>query len=165
MLKTHFVIILEKFIGWLIAQDVLTPMRLAPLDNKVIALKITDIEESIFILIEKNKLRLFDEWEDHIDTEIEGTLASFYSLIKHKGKITKSLHISGDLSCIEALKKVFMDLDIDWEAFFAKYTGDEMAYAISDTLHTASTVAKDFVSGFKDNLRTYKEDKKVKKLL
>lgn len=103
---------------------------LAPHENKIVCLDITEIA-TLYFRITPTGLQLFNAAEHvHVDSTFKGTLATFIALILSKRAVHQDLHIRGDLECAKALYDTWQHLDCDWEGTVSEWTHPTLAHGL-----------------------------------
>ena len=153
MLKSTLLYPVEKTIQFILQRDPTSAQRLAALEDKVVALSITDLNFKFFWVFENQQVRLLPEWSREVDVIIE---APFNALAKIGLKqTTKDVTISGDLRTVETFKALFSELDIDWEEQLAPFVGDGLAFKLGDVARKATNFFKEAAVSLRANAKDY----------
>jgi ubiquinone biosynthesis protein UbiJ len=125
----------EEFGNRLLRQDPDTLERLAALEGKVIALVIEDSSLKLYVRPFGGGLRLSEHAEETPDVTLAGTLPAFLRLAASRGDSAALFEgkvvLGGDSRLAQRFQRVLSRLDIDWEAWLARYTGDVAAYQLA----------------------------------
>lgn len=136
MIKKYSLIALEKLINQALALDENVATRMEKLQGKTLKIIIEPIQLELCMSFTSNQIKLMSECETP-DTTIH---SKPLSLIK-MGLLPSSqihalfqdkIHLSGDAELGQNVKKLFEELDIDWETQLAKLTGDAIAFKLGD---------------------------------
>lgn len=158
MLKSSVFHVLENMINRVLEKDGGSRQRLALLEDKIIILSITNIPSKIYFLFENQRVRLLSDWRGTTDARIEGPLSAFAQLALPEQKSVKEMIVSGDLAAIEALKKLFVELDINLAEQLAPLTGDALAFKIAKTAHSALQFFKRSAIGLRENSKEFLQE-------
>lgn len=133
MIKKYSLMALQKTINHAMSLDENTPSRIEKLHGKTIEMVITPLNVNFFIAFEQQQLLLLDQSPQKPDTIIRSSplgliRLSFLPVSKARSLFNDKIHVSGDIETGEQLKKLFDELDIDWEGHLAHFTGDVVAH-------------------------------------
>ncbi len=124
-------------------QDGETQAKLVSFDQRRIAVIINNIDTTLAIFFNKQKLELSNDTPDSADLIISGdafTLAKLGS--DPESLFSAEIDINGDVQFAKQLKDLLEGFDFDWEAQLAKFTGDTLAYPIAHSLKQAGSWIK-----------------------
>jgi ubiquinone biosynthesis protein UbiJ len=155
MLHTAVCATLEKTVNFMLTRDADSAERLQTLEGQVIHLSIQDPALNFYWLFENQHVRIMPSLRGEADATISGPLQSLINMGLSKAKVAKDLTISGDMHSVEAFKILFAQLDIDWVAQLAPYTGDALAFKLHDTARKAKHWLGKAAASFKDNSKEY----------
>ncbi len=123
--------------------------RLKTLDNKIVILTILPIDVSLRFKITAAG---FETSEQHqADISISGKPSDFIKLSQQhtKNLYNSGIKIIGDMGLADEIKTILSQLDLDWEAFIASYTGDIPARQIM----RATKAGLHFIKNAQQNLQ------------
>lgn len=105
---------------------------LEPFDNKIVCFQI-DTLEPLYFIIHPTGLELitFNPNTDHCDLTFSGPFRAFIALVFTRKHAQHGLHVRGDLECAKALYDAWQHLDLDWEGYFAKWVGGDIAHGVN----------------------------------
>lgn len=150
---------LEFALNKYLALDPETQARLSHLENKVIALEISDWRLHFFIVVQKNRLELLPSYSGPVTTTIRSPLFDLVKIARAKGETSALFHneveISGDVATGEALQKILANMDIDWEEQLSKITGDVGAHQIGKTLRGLREFARNSLDNVAEQLKSF----------
>ncbi len=160
MIKTYSLKALERALHHALALDETTPLKLAKLENKVLEISINPLGVNFFIHFEKQRLKLLANYEGAVDTLIQSSplgliRLSFLPASKARSLFNDKIKLSGDVELGQQVKQLFDELDIDWEAHLAHFTGDVVAYGIGSLLRQGISFQKEVRTRFKSNTSAY----------
>lgn len=127
--------------------------RLKKLDKKIFSLTLLPINLNFRIQITSAGFENCETGEP--DIEIEGKPSDFIKLAQHKNIYGSGVKIHGDMGLAEELKKILVQMDLDWEALIAEYTGDIPARQLSLAAKHGSRWIKSATKNFQENLVEY----------
>ena len=124
--------ILEKAINAYLQLDSDSFQQLSRLENKIIKLRITDWNIEFFILSTKKGFQLTTFSTKEANTIIHGTLFDLFKVSCVKGSSSvlfkNQVEINGDIYVGEQIREILVGIDIDWEEYLSKITGDILAH-------------------------------------
>ena len=135
MLKTYSLTILEKAINHAVALDPSTPNKLKTLDSKVLELIISPLQVNFFIYFVDTQIKLHASCIQGADATIKSSPLGLIRLSllpasKLRSVFNDQVQITGDIEFGLKVKKIFDEIEIDWEGHLAQFTGDVIAYQL-----------------------------------
>src|SRR4051794_31957483 len=129
MIKKYSLKALEKAINFALRLDEDLPLKMSKLQGKVIELVISPLEVGFFILFEPKGLRLKTKVLSPVNTTIFSSplgliRLSFLPASQARSLFNDKVRLTGDVELGLEVKKLFDNLDIDWEGHLAQFTGD-----------------------------------------
>lgn len=127
--------VLEKAINAALALDPATSERLAQLEGRVIAIKISGTGRTLFMLPSKDGLRLMARFDGEADTTLRGAPFALFRMNTGKpgeGLFSGDVTIDGDVELGQRIQRIFQQLDIDWEEHLSRLTGDIIAHQVGN---------------------------------
>lgn len=163
MIKTYALHALQIALNKCLALDETMPAKLADLDGSVLEIMIEPLGPNFFICFSRQGLQLESDYQGRVDTTIRSNpiglirlsllpAAQMRSLFKDK------LRLSGDVELGQKVKKLFDELDIDWEGHLASFTGDGLAHYLGNTFRQALNLKKQLSQSFSTNLKEYLQE-------
>lgn len=130
MLGTPFAALIETAINALIQRDASLQQGLAPIQGKVIAIRLQATPIELFFIPGAQSVQVFDRFDAEPDTLIHGKLSGFLKLAQGDDDplFKKDVVIEGDVAAGQAIRKLLAQIDIDWEEELSRYTGDLVAH-------------------------------------
>jgi len=125
--------------------------RLARLNNKVIKIHVLGLDLPLFVIAGADGLRILGDYDDDVDTVIQGAPFSLLSLLWDQDRLSVhrgDVRIDGDLELGQRFQNILRDLDIDWEEILSKVVGDVGA-------HQAANVASDIFHWIKQTTESF----------
>lgn len=160
MLKKYSLKALQKAINAAINLDEKMPAKLLVLENKALELVITPLNVRFFILFKNKEMLLVDCYDGPIDTVIHSNPIGLIRLSLLPASQARSLfndtiRISGDIELGQEVKRLFDELDIDWEEHLAHFTGDVVAHQIGSFVRKGIDFKNSFNNSMRQNMTEY----------
>ncbi|KTC68816.1 SCP-2 sterol transfer family protein [Legionella birminghamensis] len=160
MIKKYSLKVLQQAINLALSLDDSMPGKIAQLDGKVIEIFIDTLGIKFFIQFNGQRLRLLDHYEEKPDTMIHSSPLGLIRLSllpasKARSLFNDKIRISGDIELGEKVKKLFDELDIDWEGHLARFTGDVIAYQLGSFLRQGKDLKNRMEDSLRSNLNDY----------
>jgi len=135
MLKQYSLTALQQAINATLSLDEHYHEKLAPLSGKVIKLIISPLDVSFYIQFTDNNINLLALYDGEPNTTIHSSPIGFIRLSLLPSSRARSLfndkiRLSGDTEVGMAVKRLFDEIDIDWEGHIAQFTGDIIAHQL-----------------------------------
>lgn len=132
MIKNFTLKALQKAINHALSLDETRLDELKMLEGKVLRVVINPLTVSFYIVFSQNQLQLQSDYEGAVDTTIQSNPIGLIRLSllpasKVRSLFNDQITISGDVELGQAIKKLFDEIDIDWEGHLARFTGDVVA--------------------------------------
>lgn len=108
-----------------------TRERIGELDGRVVEVKFTGLEQTLFVTIDQDTVLFSGAADPEPDLRLTGTPTAFarYVMAPDRVEITDSgIKIEGDVGLAQRFVGLFRQLDIDWEEWASRYVGDVLAY-------------------------------------
>ncbi|MEJ2685946.1 MAG: SCP2 sterol-binding domain-containing protein, partial [Gammaproteobacteria bacterium] len=101
---------------------------LAQLEGKVIALEVTGLDLELYFLPGADGVQVLGRYEGEADTRLRGTPLSLARLGVQRGVDTGAfggeIEISGDTETGQRFKEALDRVELDWEEWLSRVTGD-----------------------------------------
>lgn len=163
MLKKYSLKALQIAINQAINLDEQMPKKLQEFEGKVLEMIIAPLDFNFFIHFKGSEFLLLDEYNGHADTIIRSNPIGLIRLSLLPASNARSLfndkiHISGDLELGQNIKKLFDEMDIDWEGHLAQFTGDVVAHQIGELVRKGMSFTKQFNESMSQNITEYLQE-------
>ena len=137
--------------------------KLQALDNKTLEMIITPLNVNFFIHFHKNEIQLLDRYDGHADTIIHSNPIGLIRLSllpasKARSLFNDKIRMSGDIDLGQQVKKLFDEMDIDWEGHLAHFTGDVVAHQIGSLVRKGISFKKQFDESMRQNMSEYLQE-------
>jgi ubiquinone biosynthesis protein UbiJ len=162
MLKKYSLKALEKAINQALSLDEQTLLKIKALQGKVLEIIIAPLDVRFFIQF-NGQIALLDSYEGPIDTLIHSSPIGLIRLSvlpasKARSLFNEGIRISGDLELGQQIKRIFDELDIDWEGHLAHFTGDVVAYQMGSLVRKGLALKNQFQESMRLNMTEYLQE-------
>jgi len=135
MIKKYSLLALQKALNQALALDPSMPVKIQGLHGKVLDIVISPLNVHFFIRFEQCELQLLANYDGQPNTVIHSSPLGLIRLSllpasKVRSLFNDKIRMSGDIELGQQVKKLFDELDIDWEGHLAHFTGDVVAHQI-----------------------------------
>ncbi|QRN02458.1 hypothetical protein GH742_00405 [Legionella sp. MW5194] len=163
MIKKYSLKALQTAINGALALDDTMPEKIAALHGKRIEVVVSPLDIRFFITFEKQQLLLLDSCPEHPDTVIHSNplgliRLSFLPASKARSLFNDKIRLSGDTELGYQVKKLFDELDIDWEGHLAHFTGDVIAHQLGSLVKRGRAFTNHFTQSMQHNMTHYLHD-------
>lgn len=163
MIKKYTLNALQKAMNQILLFDSTHLNRVKKLHGKVLKIVITPLNVHFFIQFSGQHIQLLDEYDQPVDTTI---LSSPLGLIrlsllpasKVRSLFNDDITIIGDAELGQEVKKLFDELDIDWEGHLAQFTGDVAAHQLGSIVRRGLAFTHQVKASIRDNLSEYLQE-------
>ncbi|MBD3671285.1 MAG: SCP2 sterol-binding domain-containing protein [Gammaproteobacteria bacterium] len=138
---------IEGAFNTLIDMDPEAKRRLSTMQGKVIAIRLKEIDLSLYLLPTDRGVQIYPHYDGEVDTEIVGTPVGLISLGlgNTDAMFEGDVEIRGDVELGQAIKRLIDKLDIDWEEQLSRVTGDTLAYTLGRMLRSGLQWGQDAI--------------------
>lgn len=163
MLKKYSLKALQKAINKAMLLDEQMPAKLQALDNKTLEMIIAPLNVNFFIHFKDGEIQLLDRYDTRADTIIHSNPLGLIRLSLLPASQARSLfndkiRMSGDIELGQQVKKLFDEMDIDWEGHLAHFTGDVVAHQIGSFIRKGMNLKQHFDNSMRQNLSEYLQE-------
>lgn len=160
MIKKYSLLALQKAINHTLALDETIPEKIQPLQGKVLKIIISPLNVHFFICFAPQGLQLLVDYDSTPDTIIQSSPLGLIRLSilpasKVRSLFNDEIRITGDVELGQQVKKLFDELDIDWEGHLAQFTGDVIAYQVGSLVRQGLTFKNQISQSFCSNVTEY----------
>ena len=146
----------EFAINAALAQDPETQAKLAAFDQRSIAIEISDVNKTIFVLVQQEQLKLTIEHEQPADLTIAGQALTLVKLGSEPDSLfSAEIEIHGDVQFAKQLRDLLEGFDFDWEQQLARVTGDTLAYPLAHSIRQLHNWVKNSHQSVQFNVAEY----------
>lgn len=163
MLKKYSLKALQKAINQAMSLDDMMHSKLLSLDGKVLEMIISPLNVTFFIQFLNGEMLLLDQYDGHADTVIHSNPIGLIRLSllppsKARSLFNDKIRMSGDIEFGQHVKKLFDEMDIDWEGHLAHFTGDVVAHQIGSFIRKGMEFKNQFSSSMKQNVTEFLQE-------
>lgn len=163
MLKEYSLKALQKAINQALCLDEQMPKKLQVLDGKIIEMVITPLNVNFYIRFKDGEMQLFHQMDSRPDTIIHSNPIGLIRLSllpasKARSLFNDKIRISGDVELGQKVKKIFDEMDIDWEGHLAYFTGDVVAHQIGSFVRKGLEFKNQFSTSMQQNITEYLQE-------
>ena len=163
MIKKYSLKVLQKAINQALSLDESMPSKIASLQGKVLEIIIAPLGVNFYIGFAEQQLKLYDIYEGEPDTVIHSSplgliRLSFLPASKARSLFNDKIRLSGDVELGLRVKKLFDELDIDWEGHLAQFTGDVVAYQLGSLFRQGLVFKKQLRDSVRSHLTDYLQE-------
>lgn len=152
----------ETLLNKALALDFASKNKLTRLSGTTIAIKSTNPKSSLVISVHQQGLSLspvITDITEKTDAEISGSAQELIKLLfaNEKGDVirNKQIQLKGDITSIQDLQNIFLELDIDWQYQLSKFIGDVPTQTLSDGMDLVKAFINKSTLSLKTNIDEY----------
>jgi ubiquinone biosynthesis protein UbiJ len=129
MIKSVLLYSLERAINTFVCLDASAQKKQRALADKIICLKLSDIDQHFFMYFTADKIYLQSECMKKPDLSVSGSCAAFIKMAvnKHQATVPMDMEISGNAHLAQEFQHFLTHINIDWEEHLSHFTGDTVA--------------------------------------
>lgn len=159
MMLSFLLTTIEKAFNKFLQLDPETNARLSPIVGKAIRIQFQPGDYSLYFLIEADYIRWLNAYDAPPDVTISGAPFELLALsrknINSASLSASKINVTGDMETARQFKRVFAELDIDWEEQLSKFTGDFIAHQVGKFVQTVSRWAKQSADHLRQDVTEY----------
>ena len=151
----------ETSINLVLKKDPETLKKFASLQGKVIAFDFTDLDFTLYLFPHTEGVQVQYLYERQADTTLQGSPLAFINM--SLGDSTESffsgdVRIKGDIELGQHFKRIFDQLDLDWEEWLSQYSGDLVAFKAGSLIRNLNSWGKETLNILKLDASEYIKD-------
>ncbi|HAT6957348.1 TPA: hypothetical protein JAN72_11345 [Legionella pneumophila] len=163
MLKEYSLKALQTAINTAMKLDELMPQKLQKLDGKTLEMVITPLNVNFYIRFKEGEMQLLHRIDGRPDTIIHSNPIGLIRLSllpasKARSLFNDKIRISGDIELGQQVKKLFDEIDIDWEGHLAHFTGDVVAHQIGSFVRKGLEFKNQFNTSMQQNITEFLQE-------
>ncbi len=163
MLKKYSLKALQIAINKAARLDEHMPAKLQALDNKILEMIISPLNVNFFILFKDGEIILLDNYDKEADTIIHSNPLGLIRLSllpasKARSLFNDKIRMTGNTELGQQVKKLFDEMDIDWEGHLAHFTGDVVAHQIGSFVRKGMAFKKRLDDSMRQNISEYLQE-------
>ncbi|HEN5592914.1 TPA: SCP2 sterol-binding domain-containing protein [Legionella pneumophila] len=163
MLKEYSLKALQTAINQAMKLDEQMPQKLQKLDGKTLEMVITPLNVNFYIRFKGSEMQLLHRIDGRPDTIIHSNPIGLIRLSllptsKARSLFNDKIRISGDIELGQSVKKLFDEIDIDWEGHLAHFTGDVVAHQIGSFVRKGLEFNNQFSTSMQQNITEFLQE-------
>ncbi|HBD9375482.1 TPA: SCP2 sterol-binding domain-containing protein [Legionella pneumophila] len=163
MLKEYSLKALQTAINTAMKLDEQMPQKLQKLDGKTLEMVITPLNVNFYIRFKEGEMQLLHRIDERPDTIIHSNPIGLIRLSllpasKARSLFNDKIRISGDIELGQNVKKLFDEIDIDWEGHLAHFTGDVVAHQIGSFVRKGLEFKNQFNTSMQQNITEFLQE-------
>lgn len=163
MLKKYSLKALQMAINKALQLDEHIPAKMQALNNKTLEMIIAPLNVNFFIHFQEGEMHLLDHYEGRADTIIYSNPMGLIRLSllpasKARSLFNDKIRMSGDTELGQQVKKLFDEIDIDWEGHLAHFTGDVIAHQLGSLVRKGVSFKKQMGESMRQNMSEYLQE-------
>ncbi|CZL44042.1 ubiquinone biosynthesis accessory factor UbiJ [Legionella pneumophila] len=163
MLKEYSLKALQTAINQAMKLDEQMPQKLQKLDGKTLEMVITPLNVNFYIRFKGSEMQLLHRIDGRPDTIIHSNPIGLIRLSllptsKARSLFNDKIRISGDIELGQSVKKLFDEIDIDWEGHLAHFTGDVVVHQIGSFVRKGLEFKNQFSTSMQQNITEFLQE-------
>lgn len=163
MIKTFSLMALQTALNQALSLDESRRSSIQALHGKVLELIISPLNIHFFMCFQHTEIQLLSQSSQAPDTIIHTSPLGLIRLSllpasKVRSLFNDSIKLSGDLELGQQVKRLFDELDIDWEGHLAHFTGDVVAHQIGSFVRQGIAFKRRLNTSVTQNITSYLQD-------
>ncbi len=146
----------ETLLNFALSHDLESKDKLKQFDQKCLAVRIIDLDQTIHILIDKQRLLLTSANDTAADLTVSGQAIALAKLGNHPDNLfSPDIDIHGNVQFAKQLRDWLDGFDFDWEQQLARVTGDTLAYPLAHGIRQFASWLKNSQQAIQENCAEY----------
>ena len=145
-----------------IALDPEAPEKLKAFNGKLIGIEIRGVNGNIYLSIEDGVITVVKVLDGEPDTIISGSPAALFKLGLHRDSaplfFSGEVEIRGNTRLGRQFKSLLADMEIDWEEYLSRLTGDIAAHRIMGAVQEFAQWSRSAANNFSDDVSEYLQE-------
>lgn len=163
MIKKYSLMALQTALNQALSLDESMPAKIHALHGKVLEIIISPLNVHFFIRFAHHTMQLLEKYDAHPDTVIHSSPLGLIRLSllpasKVRSLFNDKIRLSGDIELGQDVKKLFDELDIDWEGHLAHFTGDVIAHQIGSVVRQGLAFKNRVDTSIRSNVTGYLQE-------
>lgn len=148
--------LVEQAVNRGLALDPDSPSRLAALSGRSLRVHLTETPVAVLCTFNDTGLELAAATpETAADAAVHTSLAGLLTLVSSGGERSRDTSLTGDVGVIQAVKRLFGEVELDWEDALSRVTGDLIAHRVGETARGGRDWSRHAGDTFLRNLGEY----------
>ena len=163
MIKKYSLMALQKALNHALSLDASMPAKIQALHGKILEIIISPLNVHFFIKFSHAEMQLLATCNELPDTVIHSSPLGLIRLgllpaSKVRSLFNDKIRLSGDVELGQRVKKLFDELDIDWEGHLAQFTGDVVAHQIGSFFRQGLALKQRVSTSMRHNVTEYLQE-------
>jgi ubiquinone biosynthesis accessory factor UbiJ len=163
MIQTFSLMALQKALNHALSLDESRRSKIQALHGKRLEIIVSPLNIHFFMCFQHTEIQLLSHHNQPPDTVIHTSPLGLIRLSllpasKVRSLFNDSIKLSGDLELGEQVKRLFDELDIDWEGHLAHFTGDVVAHQIGSFFRQGIAFKRHLNTSVTQNITSYLQD-------
>jgi ubiquinone biosynthesis protein UbiJ len=152
----------ENVLNHYLALDKNTPLTLAPLAGKVIAITVKPFNETLYFCPTDHSIQCLETFVGEVDATLTGYLSAFGLLgfpnLPLPDSASDTIEITGDLTIGMQFQQIFRQLNVNVEEKLASVVGADFANTLSNLFYAGREWQQETVETFKVNASEFLQE-------
>lgn len=161
-IKPLLIGVLETALNQFLALDDHLEQYLTPIAGKVIAVHVTQFNETLYLAPAHDRIQLLEHYVGEADVRLSGSLSALglmgLSATPMRSLFKGDVKIEGDTQLAHKFQRLFEKLDINLQAKLAHYTGDSVAQRLTGFFHGSRDWTQHTLTSFRLNLEEFLQE-------
>jgi ubiquinone biosynthesis protein UbiJ len=145
-----------------ISLDPEAPEKLRDFDGKLIAIEVRGMGKNLYLSINDCNITVVKDIADEPDTTISGSPAALFKLGLHRDSaplfFSGEVEIRGNTRLGRQFKALLAEMEIDWEEYLSRVTGDIAAHHIVKMFNELGKWNRSVASNLADDIGEYLQE-------
>ncbi len=154
--------LLKDAIGRFLRLAPKSPEYLAPLNGKVIALRLMPPGFTLYLLPDAGSMVVVPSYGGEPDVLFSGSPLAFARMglggSPKRALFGGEVLVEGDMTVARSFQRLFEQLDIDWEGWLARYAGRGVAASVAGALRTTHAWGLETLDAWRMNVAEYLQE-------
>ena len=156
---------LQKALNHALTLDESMPAKIQALHGKILEIIISPLNVHFFIRFFHHEMQLLATCSESPDTVIHSSPLGLIRLgllpaSKVRSLFNDKIRLSGDVELGQQVKKLFDELDIDWEGHLAHFTGDVVAHQLGSFFRQGLALKQKISTSMSHNVTEYLQEER-----
>lgn len=163
MIKKYSLMALQKALNHALSLDESRLKKIQALQGKVLEIIISPLNVHFFIGFTHHEIQLLANYDAQPNTVIHSSPLGLIRLSllpasKVRSLFNDKIRLSGDIELGQQVKKLFDELDIDWEGHLAHFTGDVAAHQLGSFFRQGLAFKNKISHSMRHNVTEYLQE-------
>ncbi len=154
--------VINTALNKILALDPEVPEKLNAFSGKVIQIHLTIIEKDLFLVPEGDRIQVHTSYDGEVNTCISGSPMAIMKMMVKPDVATMLLsgevEITGDTRPGNALKKLFREMELDWQQPVSGIIGDAATQQLETGTKKFNTWGRKALSSFNSSVSEYLQE-------